>query len=68
MKKKLLWFKESAHLLIDLKKNEKIKKILIFFKTGIKWFCYFYELNKVIKYKVKKNKSVGDILLWKDLK
>ena len=31
--------RRSAHLLIDLKKNEKIKKILIFFKTGIKWFC-----------------------------
>ena len=32
--------RRSAHLLIDLKKNEKIKKkYLSFFKTGIKWFC-----------------------------
>ena len=47
---------------------KKLKKYLSFLRPALNGSVKPYELNKVIKYKVKKNKSVGDILLWKDLK
>ena len=47
--------RRSAHLLIDLKKNEKIKKkYLSFLRPALNGSVKPYELNKVIKYKVKK--------------
>tara|TARA_B100000989_G_scaffold291897_1_gene267024 strand:+ start:907 stop:1980 length:1074 start_codon:yes stop_codon:yes gene_type:complete len=61
--------RRSAHLLKNLKKDEKIKKkYLTFLRPALNGSVKPYELNKVVKYKIKKNKSVGDILLWKDLK
>ncbi len=61
--------RRGAHLLKDMKKNEKIKKeYLNFLRPALKGSVKPYELNKVVKFQLKKNKSIGDILLWKDLK
>ncbi len=61
--------RRGAHLLKDMKKNEKVKKeYLNFLRPALNGSVKPYELNKVVKFKVKKNKSIGDILLWKDLK
>ena len=56
--------RRGAHLLKNMKKNEKIKKeFLNFLRPALKGSVKPYELKKVIKYKLKKKKLIGDILL-----